>query len=58
VAFFTEHASGPLVKPIRKIRPLKAARQHLPSKARAAPQPLAPKDSLSWSERSGESFFL
>jgi hypothetical protein len=55
--FFTEMASGPYVKPIKKVKPLKAPRQILPGKGFTAPKPLRPIDSLAWAEASGEKFF-
>jgi hypothetical protein len=57
VVFFTDEARGWLVKPVKKIKPLKGPKQLLPAKARAAPKPLKPVDCIAWSPASGESFF-
>jgi len=60
VVFFTDTVTGTglyIVRPIRKIKPLKGTRQLLPSKRPAAAKPLRPNDMVIWSAKSGERFF-
>jgi hypothetical protein len=60
VVFFTDSVTGTaqhIVRPIRKIKPLKGTRQLLPSKRPAASKPLKPSDVVTWSAKSGEQFF-
>lgn len=60
VVFFTDVVTGTglyIVRPIRKVKPLKGAQQFLPAKGLAAAQPLKPSDAVSWSQASGERFF-
>lgn len=60
VVFFTDAVTGTgqhIVRPIRKIKPLKGTRQLLPAKRPVAKQPLRPNDLVTWSAKSGEQFF-
>jgi hypothetical protein len=60
VVFFTDTVTGTglyIVRPIRKIKPLKGTRQLVPSKQLTAAKPLKPVDAVTWSQASGERFF-
>ena len=56
-AFFTEHATGGPLRPLKALKPLKGLRALKPLKGLRQLRPLAPLPTLSWSPLSGEMFF-
>lgn len=55
--FFTEHASGGPIKPVRQVRPVKSVKQIRPIKGVKEIKPVRPVRTLSWSPLSSEAFF-
>ncbi|MCR5767283.1 MAG: hypothetical protein K6G45_02190 [Lachnospiraceae bacterium] len=56
--FFTENATGGPLKPIKRLKPIKNVKHVKPVKAVRHVPFLKPADKISWSNLSGERFFL
>jgi hypothetical protein len=56
--FFTEHAQGGSLKPLKDLIPLKELKDQMPMKEIKEPKPLRPIKSLNWTQLSIEDFFL
>lgn len=57
--FFTENASGSgPVKPVKKVKPVKSVKRAKPVKSVKKVATVRPVNKLSWSELSGEKFFM
>ncbi len=56
--FFTHEAKGGPVKPVKHVSPVKGVTQVMPVKGVKQVESVRPVKSLSWSDLSGEQFFL
>jgi len=55
--FFTDHAHGGPAKPAKQAKPARGAKQAKPAKGARHAKPAKSAKSVSWSHKSGESFF-
>jgi hypothetical protein len=56
-AFYTQHAQGGPVKPVKNVKPVKSVKSVKPVKSIKSIRPVKAVKSLSWSQLSGEQFF-